>query len=177
MGTIVKPNQAAWKQNLFSPWCPWPQPSPIHTHKHQAPQAWPTQKLDPTVTTMPNTTFSIPMWLLLMYLNGVTVVETILNISEKNTCPKRHTTSKPSYDGEMLMRVKENNSTTTTMVDMPLKHPNTLHPSKCQATPLDDRSTYMLAFFLKGCMYVVYCLPTQYLRIIISNKFSNSTKK
>ena len=44
------------------------------------------------------------MWLLLMYLNGVTVVETILNISEKNTCPKRHTTSKPSYDGEMLMR-------------------------------------------------------------------------
>merc|ERR1711956_207692 len=101
MGTIVKPNQAAWKQNLFSPWPPWPQPSPIHTHKHQAPQAWPTQKLDPTVTTMPNTTFSIPMWLLLMYLNGVTVVETILNISEKNTCPKRHTTSKPSYDGEM----------------------------------------------------------------------------
>merc|ERR1712086_555595 len=157
MGTIVKHNQAAWKQNLFSPWppwplCQWPQPSPIHTHKHQALQAWPTQKLDPTVTTIPN-------------------------ISEKNTCPKRHTTSKPSYDGEMLMRVKENNSTTTTMVDMPLKHPNTLHPSKCQATPLDDRSTYMLAFFFKGCMYVVYCLPTQYLRIIISNKFSNSTKK
>merc|ERR1711990_1350175 len=67
--------------------------------------------------------------------------------SEKNTCPKRHTTSKPSCDGEMLMRVKVNNFTTTTMVDMPPKHPNTLHPSKCQATPLDDRSTNILAFF------------------------------
>ena len=44
-------------------------------------------------------------------------------------------------------RVKVNNFTTTTMVDMPPKHPNTLHPSKCQATPLDDRSTYSLAFF------------------------------
>merc|ERR1712172_224760 len=142
MGTIVKHKQAAWKLNLFSPWppwpqCQWPQPSPIHTHKHQAPQAWPTLRLDPTVTTMPNTTFSIPMLLLLMYLNGVTVVETTLNISEKNTCPRRHTTS--------------------TMVDMPPKHPNTLHPSKCQATPLDDRSTYSLAFFRKGCMNVVYC--------------------
>ena len=49
---------------------------------------------------------SIPMLLLLMYLNGVTVVETILNISEKNTCPRRHTTSKPSCDGETLMRYK-----------------------------------------------------------------------
>merc|ERR1711935_899706 len=160
MGTIVKPNQAAWKQNLFSPWppctCQWPQPSPIHTHKHQAPQAWPTQKLDPTVTTMPNTTFSIPMLLLLMYLNGVTVVETILNISEKDTCPKRRTTSKPKYDGEMLMRVKENNSTTTTTVDMPPKHPNTLHPSKCQATLLDDRSTYMLAFFFLKAVCTLY---------------------
>merc|ERR1712203_1273690 len=65
----------------------------------------------------------------------------------ENTCPRRPTTSKPSYDGEMLMRVKVNNSTTTTMVDMPPKHPNTLHPSKCQATPLDDRSTNILAFF------------------------------
>ena len=46
------------------------------------------------------------MLLLLMYLNGVTVVETTLNISEKNTCPRRHTTSKPNYDGEMLMRYK-----------------------------------------------------------------------
>ena len=46
------------------------------------------------------------MLLLLMYLNGVTVVETTLNISEKNTCPKRPTTSKPNYDGEMLMRYK-----------------------------------------------------------------------
>ena len=46
------------------------------------------------------------MLLLLMYLNGVTVVETTLNISEKNTCPKRHTTSKPSCDGGMLMRYK-----------------------------------------------------------------------
>merc|ERR1712172_354921 len=147
MGTIVKHKQAAWKLNLFSPWPPWPQPSPIHTHKHQAPQAWPTLRLDPTVTTMPNTTFSIPMLLLLMYLNGVTVVETTLNISEKNTCHRRHTTSKPNYDGEMLMMVKVNNFTTTTMVDMPPKHPNTLHPSKCQATPLDDRSTYSLAFF------------------------------
>merc|ERR1712008_633200 len=86
----------------------------------------------------------------------VTVVETILNISEKNTCPKRHTTSKPRFGGEMLMRVKENNSTTTTMVDMPPKHPNTLHPSKCHATPLDDRSTYMLAFFFLKAVCTLY---------------------
>ena len=44
------------------------------------------------------------MSLLLMYSNGVTVVEMILNISEKNICPRRHTTLKPSCDGEMLMR-------------------------------------------------------------------------
>merc|ERR1712172_446859 len=170
MGTIVRHNQAAWKQNLFSLWppwlwCQWPQPSPIHTHKHQDPPVWPTQKLDPTVTTMPNTTFSIPMLLLLMYLNWVTVVETTLNISEKNTCPKRHTTSKPSCDGEMLMRVKVNNFTTTTMVDMPPKHPNTLHPSKYQATPLDDRSTNILAFFfLKAVCTLYIVLPMQYPR-------------
>ena len=44
-------------KNRFLPWplCQWLQP--IHTHKHQALLAWPIQKLDPTVTTMPNTTF------------------------------------------------------------------------------------------------------------------------
>merc|ERR1711997_835373 len=73
-----------------------------------------------------------------------------------------------------LMGVKVNNFTTTTMVDMPPKHPNTLHPSKCQATPLDDRSTNILAFFfLKAVCTLYIVLPMQYLRTIISNKFSN----
>merc|ERR1712061_548672 len=52
------------------------------------------------------------------------------NISEKNTCLKRHTTSKPSCAGEMLMRVKANNSTTTTMAPTLPKHQSTRRPSK-----------------------------------------------
>merc|ERR1712001_151700 len=99
---------------------------------------------------MPNITSSTPMLLLLMSLNGVTVVETILNISEKNTCPKRHTTLKPSCVGEMLMRVKENNSMITTMEDMPphTKHLSTVPPSKCQPTQPNFRSM--------PCPYVNY---------------------
>merc|ERR1712110_668365 len=91
---------------------------------------YPIQKLDPMVTMMPNITSSTPMLLPLMCLNGVTVVEMILNISEKNTCPKRNTTSKTNCVGEMLMRVKENNSMITTVEHMvPLtKHPSTVHP-------------------------------------------------
>merc|ERR1712100_57732 len=79
---------------------------------------------------MPNITSSTPMLLPLM--SGVTVVETILNITEKNTCPKRLTTSKPNCVGEMLMRVKENNFTITTkdrLMPHPAKPLSTVHPS------------------------------------------------
>merc|ERR1712083_332217 len=75
---------------------------------------------------------------------------------------QKHITSKPNCVGEMLMRVKENNSTITTMELMPhpTKHLSTVHPSKCQPTQLN---------------YVVsYYLPTQYHRTNSSNKFSNS---
>merc|ERR1712200_347559 len=89
------------------------------------------------------------------------------NISEKNTCPKRHTTSKLNCAGEMLMRVKENNSTITTMELMPhpTKHLSTVHPSKYHPTQQPNQWSRP---------YVVYYLPTQYHRTISSNKFSNS---
>merc|ERR1712168_326113 len=107
------------------------------------------------------------MLLLPMCLNGVTVVVTTPNISEKNTCPKKHITSKPNCVGEMLMRVKENNSTITTMELMPhpTKHLSTVHPSKYHPTQQPNQWSRP---------YVVYYLPTQYHRTISSNKFSNS---
>merc|ERR1711881_615020 len=123
-------------------------------------------KLDPMVIMMPNITSSTPTLLLPMCSNGVTVVETIPNISEKNTCPKRHTTSKLNCDGEMLMRVKENNSTITTTEHMPphTKHLSTVHPSKCQPTQPNFRSM----------PYVKYHFAMYLQRAIISNKISYS---
>ena len=66
-----------------------------------------------------------------------------------------------------IHRVKENNSTITTMELMPhpTKHLSTVHPSKYHPTQQPNQWSRP---------YVVYYLPTQYHRTISSNKFSNS---
>merc|ERR1711953_387138 len=74
-------------------------------------------------------------------------------------------TSRPNCVGETLMRVKENNSTITTMELMPhpTKHLSTVHPSKYHPTQQPNQWSRP---------NVVYYLPTQYHRTISSNKFS-----